>query len=547
MVTLHRPRRLLNGCKTEVHHSSKQFQLLAHFTADIMVGIRRMKDDPRFGVDSRWSWITASFCAWVLFLTMATPRMCGIFFYGIVESFGVTRAEASWPVTLAGTLTVLGGPIAGYLCERFSCRAVLLVCSFLAGIGVSLCYLAESLLFLTIFFGIVQGAALCGLYVAANVLLSQHFEKRRATASSLVYAVFGFDSVLLTPVIEIVRTTYGIRGAFLIYGAILLNLIPAVIVLRSPPWLMKSRVAVTKDVHKNDASSAACVLIQPLSGDQSMAKVLSSGFPYQGKPSDCEQTTVSAAKEQRMSMHRSSFPYQKSLKLDNVKEAAVKFKLPTVSREFFTLSFFVHALSFAAIIASASVFTVIPADLAKDRGLDPSDAVYLLQAFSAADIAFRAVAGVVVDSRTLSHESIMLIGFVVQGLSYEWLVCGNTFAQLVAASVLLGATYGSRTCLQAPVLVKDFGIDILPIIMGGVLFCTGVYLLLRPLVIGYFRDTYGAYVGLLHLMAAMNALLTCVWTLKLIVRRKGKMTKLQKEDDAKLSQAFEHSNGSTVG
>lgn len=502
-----------------------------------------MKDDPRFGVDSRWSWITAFFCAWVLFLTMATPRMCGIFFYGIVETFGVTRAEASWPVTLAGTLTVLGGPIAGYICQRFSCRAVLLVCSSLAGIGVSLCYLAKSLLFLTIFFGIVQGAALCGLYVAANVLLSQHFEKRRATASSLVYAVFGFDSVLLTPVIEIVRTTYGIRGAFLIYGAILLNLVPAVIVLRSPPWLIKSRVVVTKDVHKDDALSAACVLIQPLSENP----VLSRDFPYPDKRSDCEQMTVSAAKEQAMPLHASPFPCQKSLKLDNVKEAAVKFKVPTVSREFFTLSFVVHALSFAAIIVSASVFTVIPADLAKDRGLDPSDAVYLLQAFSAADIAFRAVAGVVVDSRTLSHESIMLIGYVVQGLSYEWLVYGNTFAQLVAASVLLGATYGSRTCLQAPVLVKDFGIDILPVIMGGVLFCTGVCLLLRPFVIGYFRDTYGAYVGLLHLMAAMNSLLMCVWTLKLITRRrKWKLTMLQKDDNAKLSQAFKHSNGSTV-
>ncbi|KAH7944371.1 hypothetical protein HPB52_018784 [Rhipicephalus sanguineus] len=67
-----------------------------------------MKADQHFGVDSRWSWITALFCAWVMFLTMATPRMSGIFFYGIVEAFGVTRAEASWPVSLAGTFMALG-------------------------------------------------------------------------------------------------------------------------------------------------------------------------------------------------------------------------------------------------------------------------------------------------------------------------------------------------------------------------------------------------------------------------------------------------------
>ncbi|KAL1475163.1 hypothetical protein MTO96_020138 [Rhipicephalus appendiculatus] len=254
-----------------------------------MVSKRGMKDDPQFGVDSRWSWITAFFCAWVMFLTMATVRMSGIFFYGIVEAFDVTRAEASWPVSLAGTLTVLG-----------------------------------------------------------------------------------------------------------------------------------------------------------------------------------------------------------------------------------------------VVILSASIFTIIPADLAADHGMSPSDAVYLLQAFSASDIAFRAVAGVAIDSRTLSHESVMLIGYIVQGLAYEWLVWLNTFPQLITASVFMGSAYGSRTCLQAPVLVKDFGITTLPVVMGGVFFATGVVLLLRPLVIGYFRDTYGDYTGLLHSLAAVNAFLVLVWTLKLIAKRKGKTTTTSK-------------------
>ncbi|KAL3249319.1 hypothetical protein MRX96_056067 [Rhipicephalus microplus] len=200
-----------------------------------MVNACRLKDDPQFGVDSRWSWISAFFCAWVLFLTMATPRLAGIFFYGIVETFGATRAEASWPLSLAGTFTVMGGPIAGYLCQRFSCRAVLLACSSLAGIGASLCYLANSLPFITISFGFVHGGALCGMFVACNVLLAQHFEKRRATASSVVFTVFGINSIVLTPLLEFFRTTYGVRGAFLLYGAILLHAMPAVIVLRSPP------------------------------------------------------------------------------------------------------------------------------------------------------------------------------------------------------------------------------------------------------------------------------------------------------------------------
>ncbi|XP_070380695.1 monocarboxylate transporter 4-like [Dermacentor albipictus] len=197
-----------------------------------MVCVRRLKDDPLFGVDSRWSWITALFCSWVLFFSMATIRIGGIFFYGIVETFGVTRAEASWPVSLAGTIMVMGGPIAGYLCRRFTCRAVLLVCSSLVGTAASLCYLAKSLLFITISFGFVHGGAMCGLFVSCNVLVAQHFEKRRATATSLMFTVFGLNSVAISPLLEFFRKTYGVRGAFLLYGALLLNAIPAVIVLR---------------------------------------------------------------------------------------------------------------------------------------------------------------------------------------------------------------------------------------------------------------------------------------------------------------------------
>ncbi|KAL3249318.1 hypothetical protein MRX96_056066 [Rhipicephalus microplus] len=156
--------------------------------------------------------------------------------------------------------------------------------------------------------------------------------------------------------------------------------------------------------------------------------------------------------------------------------------------------------------------------------MTPSHAVYLLQAFSAADIAFRAVAGVLVDSHTLSHELVMLIGYVAHGLAYEWLVWVNAFPQLVVASTFTGATYGSRTCLQGSILVKDFGIAALPVVMGGVFFATGVVLLLTPLVIGYFRDTYGDYTGLLHCLAVVNIFFVSIWTFKLIAKRRAKTT-----------------------
>ncbi|KAH8037555.1 hypothetical protein HPB51_013345 [Rhipicephalus microplus] len=72
----------------------------------------QLKRDPVFGLDSRQSWITASFCGALLFLVLSTISVSGVFFYGVVEAFGVNREQASWPVTLSGSVL----PLADRVC-----------------------------------------------------------------------------------------------------------------------------------------------------------------------------------------------------------------------------------------------------------------------------------------------------------------------------------------------------------------------------------------------------------------------------------------------
>ncbi|KAH6943815.1 hypothetical protein HPB50_027498 [Hyalomma asiaticum] len=494
-----------------------------------MVSVRVLKDDPQFGADSRWSWISAFFCCCVLFLALATPRVSGIFFYGIVETFMVSREDASWPVGLAGTLMALAGPIVGDMCGRYSCRVVLITCSALAGIGSALCYLAENLLFIIISFGVVHGCALCGLYVASNVLLAQHFEKRRATACSLVYTVSGLNTVVLPPLVEFFRTMYGVRGAFLLYGAVMLHALPSVILLRSPPWLSKperrSKAAASVDA-KNHTNGIHLLNHEADEGDGT-AKVRKDEFALQVKhPTSCHKASSPLKPHQNGA---TAFHMKSRLKTGNALERS---NCGSTARQFLTLTFLIHGLSFAVIIFTTNVFVMTPADLARDRGMNPSDSVYVLQAFSVTDVAFRAIVGIAIDSRTLSLESVMLLGFALQGLAFEWLVWVGTLSQMVAAAAFLGATCGSRMCLQAPAMVRDFGIGTLPMMMGGLSFFTGVFLLARPPLIGYFRDARGDYSGLFHLMAALNALFVFIWAAKVVARRKATSPPPMKPSDS---------------
>ncbi|KAH7944377.1 hypothetical protein HPB52_018790 [Rhipicephalus sanguineus] len=450
-----------------------------------MVSSPTLKDDPLFGADSRWSWISAIACCCVLFLALATPRVAGIFFYGIVETFMVSREEASWPVSLAGTLMVLAGPVAGNLCERYSCRVVLLTCSSLAGIGAGLCYLAGDLIFITIFFGIVQGCALCGLYVASNVLLAQHFEKRRATAISLVYTVCGLNTVVIPPLVEFFRTAYGVRAAFLLYGAVMLHAIPSVITLRSPAWLTKAQTETKKATYvaTKDATNATCLLIHGCEEDVTTAEM-----PQDRSALHEGSTCDNPARHPFTPEQNGSTAFQAqnntSLKKLDISKVPWGSYCGSTAKQFLTMTFLIHGLSFATVIFTTNAFVMIPADLARDRGMDPSNSVYVLQAFSIADVAFRPVVGLAIDSRIISLESAMLLGFAFQGLAFEWLAWTGTLSPMIAAAAFLGATSGSRMCLQAPAMIMDFGIRILPMMMGGLSFCAGVSLLILPLLIG---------------------------------------------------------------
>lgn len=485
-----------------------------------------LKNDPRFGADSRWSWITACFSGVVLFMGTATTRIAGIFFYGIIETFGVSREQASWPVSLAGTVLLLAGPLIGILCRRFSCRAVLLTCSVLTGVATITCYWAQDVIFITIVFGLIHGTALSGLYVGANVMVAQHFEKRRTAASSLLFTASGLNTALMSRLVEYFRAEYGVRGAFLLYGGVLLNALPAAMVLRSPPWLKKSTSSSPKEVTTNSQKTTEGTLLQPLVKENSNIPARSDVNCDSGQESERNGLAMSCSPEH----DDATSPVSKDdlVETPKIKKKPVFLSLNRTTKQFLTLRFLVHALSFSTVIFTMGIFVMIPVDLAKDRGVDPSSSVYILEAFAIGDIVFRALSGLAIDSGVLSLESVMLLGYVLQGAACEWFVWARTLPAMIVAAGIFGTTCGSRMCLQAPALVKDFGIGTLPMMYGGLSFCVGIFLLARPPLIGYYRDDLGDYTGLLHLLAALNALFVSIWTWKLISSRRRSSTSASK-------------------
>ncbi|CAN7988733.1 unnamed protein product, partial [Ixodes pacificus] len=470
------------------------------------------KKHPTHGIDSPRSWVVLAFCCLVLFMSQLSVRVAGILYYGIIETFSSSRQEASWPITLLVSLFNLAGPLMGFLCRRFSCRAVLHTCSFFTGLSMAVCFLAPNVLFLNVFLGVIHGTCLCGTFVGVNVVLAQHFDKRRTTAFSLLFTVSNSSLLFIPYVVECFRSHYGCHGAFLILGGLMLNAFPGSLALRSPAWISSHALppprAVTSVVdgaateHKKVHQPPSC-LVQ---SEQDNSKT---GNNQEAK--DRPQRHDSAERE----------PLKLSVN-DDYKDLDAETGMPNILDTFKNFAaplFWMDALSFSTAIFGMTTFLLVLIDVSTERGVTPAEAVYIFLPFALADVLTRTLSGSAIDSGILSMDSAMLIGCITEVLSFQCMAWSEGFTGLMIGSLFEGVSNGLRLALQAPVLVKDFGVEHLPLMFGGMTFIIGLVLLARPPLIGYYRDHQGKYDGLLHIIATFNIILSVAWLARIMLER----------------------------
>ncbi|XP_070378531.1 monocarboxylate transporter 14-like [Dermacentor albipictus] len=479
-----------------------------------------LRSDPHFGLDSRWSWVTAAFLSWLLCGAMMAQQSAGVLFFGIVDTYGVSREEASWPLVLSSSVVCLTGPVVGYLCRRFSCQPVLLFFSLASGISVCVCYFANGVPFLTVVLGFVHGAAVSGVFVGVQVLVSQHFEKRRATACSLMFTVCGLNMFFAAPLVDLFRVTYGIKGAFLLLGGLILNACPAVIVVRNPTWMQvrdPPTVGEKDETFPKDKTSAEAPLLTLYSESRECASGEKKAVPESKTELSLPKASVGSNYARNLRNFCSILRYTASGK--EAQEGVFQ-DVTANARRFATLRFALDALSFSVIVFGLATFFLLYVDIATDRGVVPSRAAFLVYAFAAGDLVCRALSGVVIDSGVLTLDSVMLFGYVLQAAGFELFVWLRTFPTMLVCSALIGISNGFRHSLQAPLLVRDFGIEHLPGMMGGLSFCNGLVLLSRPMLVGYYRDQQGSYDGLLHIAGAVNAAFCFLWAIRIFSERR---------------------------
>uniref|UniRef100_A0A1Q3FJN0 Putative monocarboxylate transporter n=2 Tax=Culex tarsalis TaxID=7177 RepID=A0A1Q3FJN0_CULTA len=174
--------------------------------------------------DGGYGWVIVFGAFSVQFWVAGLVKSYGVLFVEIMENFPDSSATtASWIPAILSALCLALAPVSSALCQRFSCRAVVITGGVFCSLGLALSYFATSLVHLLFTFGVLTGIG-GGLSTTPGiVIVSQYFEKRRALANGITISGTAAGSFIFPTLIERLVHAFGFHGTLLILGGCMLH------------------------------------------------------------------------------------------------------------------------------------------------------------------------------------------------------------------------------------------------------------------------------------------------------------------------------------
>uniref|UniRef100_A0A182QD60 Major facilitator superfamily (MFS) profile domain-containing protein n=1 Tax=Anopheles farauti TaxID=69004 RepID=A0A182QD60_9DIPT len=174
--------------------------------------------------DGGYGWIIVFGAFSVQFWVAGLVKSYGVLYVEIMENFpNASATTASWIPAILSALCLVLAPLSSALCQRFSCRIVVIIGGVFCGLGLTLSYFATSMYHLLFTFGILTGIG-GGLSTTPGiVIVSQYFEKHRALANGITISGTAAGSFVFPMLIERLIHLFGFHGTLLILGGCMLH------------------------------------------------------------------------------------------------------------------------------------------------------------------------------------------------------------------------------------------------------------------------------------------------------------------------------------
>lgn len=160
-----------------------------------------------------------------------------IFFEPVRQSLGISYTSMSVIFSMGRAEGGMGGPLVGWMVDRFGGRPMILFGGVTAGIGMILLSRATTYWqFLLLFVGVISVGKTAGLGQTLMATVNQWFVRRKALAMSTLMTSFAGGGAIIVPLLSLGISSIGWRDTLLFTGIfIALLTLPVAAVIRSRP------------------------------------------------------------------------------------------------------------------------------------------------------------------------------------------------------------------------------------------------------------------------------------------------------------------------
>lgn len=409
-------------------------------------------------IDQGWAWmvVVASFCT--MFTSLGVFRSTSVIYVALVDVLGVSRENAAWPFTLAASLLSILGVFVGVLAEYFSIRTLVFYGTLMSSIGVALCYTANNILLIVIYFGIIFGIG-SGLAKNSNVIaINQYFVKYRTMATGLSLAGSSIGSFVLPPLTEYLMIEYGLRGSFLLLSSVLVQSLVTAMLFRPLKQNIKNNRVETGDV------------------------------------------VIGSSETEMMIDTKEESKFLKIMKL-----LYELFKIPI---------FYIIVSTFSFNMFCFLTYQTVVVDYASDRSIAVTRGVFIVSVFSFADLCGRLSCGWITDLGFMKRKNLVVVCCFGMGILFFCVPHFSTFTMMLIIALCLGIFTGCLVVNSYVLFTEYLGLTKLPLSLGLGNTIFGFINFAGPILIGYFRDTKGSYDPIFYILGGMEIFLGLCWLLE---------------------------------
>ncbi|KAI8499202.1 hypothetical protein Bbelb_229660 [Branchiostoma belcheri] len=177
--------------------------------------------------DGGWGWMVALAGFIAYGCTFGTFRSLGVFFLTFSQQFQASAAETAWISSILMSVTLLLSPVGIVLANTIGFRPTIMLGGVLTAAGYIISRFATRMFHLYLGIGCLSGLGYALSVSSALAIVGQYFSKRRAMANSLTAVGASIASMSFPPLFQYLMDEFGWKGALLIIGGIMLNMVVA--------------------------------------------------------------------------------------------------------------------------------------------------------------------------------------------------------------------------------------------------------------------------------------------------------------------------------